>query len=67
VGHRHRAAITRSAPAPRHLIELLAVLSRATDFSVGCYCEDRSHCHRSLRGRLLEQAGATMVDMPGAG
>src|SRR5580765_3592888 len=28
-----------AAPAARHDIKLLAVLSHTTDFSVGCYCE----------------------------
>lgn len=50
-----------SAPPARHLIELLAALSKTTDFSVGCYCEDASHCHRSILARLLAEAGATMV------
>jgi uncharacterized protein YeaO (DUF488 family) len=50
-----------AAPAARHLIDLLVALSRTTDFSVGCYCEDATHCHRSLLGRLLENAGAVMV------
>jgi uncharacterized protein YeaO (DUF488 family) len=50
-----------STPPARHLIELLAALSTSTDFSVGCYCEDASHCHRSLLGRLLAEAGAVMV------
>ena len=48
------------AAAPRHLIELLAALSRTTNVSVGCYCEDASHCHRSLLARLLAEAGAEM-------
>ena len=39
-------------------IELLAVLSRDSNFSVGCYCEDESHCHRSVLRELLAQAGA---------
>src|SRR3954462_8748873 len=26
-------------PSPRHLIEMLAALSKHTSFSVGCYCE----------------------------
>jgi uncharacterized protein YeaO (DUF488 family) len=47
-----------SAPAARHLIELLAALSKTTDFSVGCYCEDPSHCHRSILADLLAAAGA---------
>ena len=49
-----------SAPAPRHLLALLAALSATTDLSVGCYCEDESRCHRSLLGELLAAAGATM-------
>jgi uncharacterized protein YeaO (DUF488 family) len=58
-----------ATPTARHLIELLAALSKATSFSVGCYCEDASHCHRSLLARLLEEAGAEMADEvePGAG
>ncbi|HEU5186086.1 MAG TPA: DUF488 family protein [Gemmatimonadaceae bacterium] len=48
-------------PHARHLIELLAALSRETNFSVGCYCEDASRCHRSLLGELLEEAGAPVA------
>jgi uncharacterized protein YeaO (DUF488 family) len=47
-------------PQARHVIELLAALSRQTNFSVGCYCEDASRCHRSLLGDLLSDAGAVM-------
>jgi uncharacterized protein YeaO (DUF488 family) len=50
-----------ATPAARHLIDLLVAMSRTTDFSVGCYCEDASHCHRSLLARLLEEAGAVMA------
>jgi uncharacterized protein YeaO (DUF488 family) len=50
-----------SAPAARHLIQLLAALSNTTSFSVGCYCEDASRCHRSLLARLLDEAGARMA------
>ena len=49
-----------AAPVARHLIELLAALSKSANFAVGCYCEDASHCHRSLLARLLADAGATM-------
>ena len=45
-------------PAAQRLIALLAALSASTNFSVGCYCEDGSHCHRSLLGVLLRDAGA---------
>ena len=49
-----------AAPENRHAIELLAVLSRQTNFSVGCYCADESHCHRSILRALLVEAGATV-------
>lgn len=42
-------------------IDLLAVLSRDGNFSVGCYCEDESHCHRSVLRELLTDAGAVLV------
>ena len=51
-----------ATPAARHLIDLLVSMSRSTNFSVGCYCEDATHCHRSLLGRLLADAGATMAE-----
>jgi uncharacterized protein YeaO (DUF488 family) len=49
-------------PEARRLITLLAAMSRDTNFSVGCYCEDASHCHRSLLRELLIDAGATVVE-----
>ena len=49
-------------PRARHLIELLATLSQQTNFSVGCYCEDSTRCHRSLLKALLADAGAVMAD-----
>ena len=45
-------------PETRHDIELLAVLSHTANFSVGCYCEDESRCHRSILRELLVQSGA---------
>jgi uncharacterized protein YeaO (DUF488 family) len=56
---RYRAEMRK--PAARRLISLLATLSRGTDFSVGCYCADESHCHRSLLRELLIEAGAVVV------
>ena len=50
-----------SAPGPRHLIETLAALSHDSSFAVGCYCEDRARCHRSLLSELLADAGATII------
>jgi uncharacterized protein YeaO (DUF488 family) len=47
-------------PGAARLIALLALLSRSTDFAVGCYCEDESRCHRSLLRDLLAKAGAML-------
>lgn len=48
-------------PEARRLIGLLAALSRGTNFSVGCYCEDESRCHRTLLRGLLREAGAVIA------
>ena len=50
-----------ATPAARHLIELLAVLSRQTNLAVGCYCEDENRCHRSILAQLLRHAGADIA------
>ena len=47
-------------PGAKHDIALLAALSHTADFSVGCYCEDESRCHRSLLRELLIEHGATV-------
>lgn len=47
-----------AAAASARAIELLAALSRYTNFSVGCYCEQESRCHRSVLRELLQEAGA---------
>jgi len=46
------------APENRHSLALLAAFSHHTNFSVGCYCEDESHCHRSILRMLLAENGA---------
>jgi uncharacterized protein YeaO (DUF488 family) len=48
-------------PEAARTIEMLAVLSRHADFSVGCYCEDESRCHRSLLRELLAQHGGDVA------
>lgn len=50
-----------AAPDNDRLLGLLAALSRTTDFSVGCYCEDEARCHRSELGRLLAERGAKLA------
>jgi uncharacterized protein YeaO (DUF488 family) len=54
---RYRAEMKE--PSAQRLIALLAALSAQTNFSVGCYCEDESRCHRSLLRELLADAGAS--------
>jgi uncharacterized protein YeaO (DUF488 family) len=44
---------------PSKALDLLAALSHQTNFSVGCYCEDESRCHRSILKELLAQRGAS--------
>jgi uncharacterized protein YeaO (DUF488 family) len=48
-------------PAAKRLIALLAALSSQTNFSVGCYCEDETRCHRSLLKGLLIEQGVEVV------
>jgi uncharacterized protein YeaO (DUF488 family) len=48
-------------PEARRLIALLAALSSASDFSIGCYCENESRCHRSLLRDILVEAGSLVV------
>jgi uncharacterized protein YeaO (DUF488 family) len=43
------------------VIDLLAALSHTTTFSVGCYCEDESRCHRSILRQLLLARGADVT------
>lgn len=50
-----------STPDNIHIIELLAVLSHITNFSVGCYCENEDHCHRSVLRELLLEHGAEIA------
>jgi len=50
-----------SSPEATHSLELLAALSRSSNFSVGCYCEDEAHCHRSVLRALLIEKGAEVV------
>ena len=49
-----------SRPEAAHLLDALAALSQTSDFSVGCYCEDESRCHRSILRDLLREHGASL-------
>ena len=50
-----------AAPDNARTIEVLALLSRDANFSVGCYCEDESRCHRSVLRELLARNGAVIA------
>jgi uncharacterized protein YeaO (DUF488 family) len=56
---RYRAEMKR--PEPERLLALLAALSHQANLAVGCYCEDESHCHRSVLKELLREHGATLA------
>jgi uncharacterized protein YeaO (DUF488 family) len=53
---KYRAEMAR--PEAAHALDLLAALSQHSNLSVGCYCEDESHCHRGLLRELLVKRGA---------
>ncbi len=44
------------------LLDLLAALSKDTNFSIGCYCEDETTCHRSILRSILLDHGAQIRD-----
>jgi len=50
-----------STPEAGHALALLAVLSQQGHFSVGCYCADEAHCHRSVLRELLREHGAQVA------
>ncbi len=56
---RYRAEMRR--PGAARLLSLLAALSHKTNFSVGCYCENEAHCHRSELKALLRELGADIT------
>jgi uncharacterized protein YeaO (DUF488 family) len=47
-----------SRPETSRILDLLAALSHQTNFSMGCYCENEQHCHRSVLRQLLAERGA---------
>ncbi|MBY4678426.1 DUF488 domain-containing protein [Marinobacterium arenosum] len=49
-----------SAPDASRTLDLLAAFSKDSNFSIGCYCEDEAHCHRSVLRILLAERGASI-------
>lgn len=56
---RYRSEMRR--PEAARLLALLATLSHHSEFSVGCYCADEAHCHRSVLKALLQEHGAVLA------
>jgi len=50
-----------AGPENARALALLAALSHRANFSVGCYCENEAHCHRSVLRALLEENGAKVI------
>jgi uncharacterized protein YeaO (DUF488 family) len=61
---RRRFRTEMAQPDTARLLDLLAALSHRTNFSVGCYCEDESHCHRGVLRDLLVERGAKVSGRP---
>jgi uncharacterized protein YeaO (DUF488 family) len=59
--YRRRYLSEMRKPPAQRLLGLLAALSGHTNFSIGCYCADESHCHRSLLKQLLADQGAKIT------
>jgi len=49
-----------AASAASQSLDVLAALSHRANFSLGCYCEDESRCHRSLLRQMLVERGAKL-------
>ena len=56
---KYRAEMKR--PENSRVLDLLAALSHSANFSIGCYCPDEHHCHRSVLRDLLAERGAGIV------
>jgi uncharacterized protein YeaO (DUF488 family) len=50
-----------AGPEKSRILDLLAALSHGTNISVGCYCENEAHCHRSILRELLVERGAKLA------
>lgn len=48
-------------PETAKVLDLLAAFSHQMNFSVGCYCEDEAHCHRSVLREILIERGAELA------
>jgi uncharacterized protein YeaO (DUF488 family) len=51
-----------AAPDKTRALQLLAAFSANSDFSIGCYCEDRNRCHIAVLSEVLAELGAVFKD-----
>jgi len=58
---RRRYMKEMAKPPAARLIGLLSALSPEVDVSIGCFCAEEGHCHRSVLRELLDQAGAVLA------
>lgn len=58
---RRRFRAEMNKPDASRVLDVLAALSHQTNFSLGCYCEDESRCHRSVLQELLVERGAELA------
>ena len=56
-----RFRVEMKNPDNSRILDLLAALSHEARFSVGCYCEEESRCHRSVLRQLLLERGAEVI------
>jgi len=50
-----------SEPDRSRELDVLAALSRQTNLSVGCYCENERRCHRSVLREMFVERGAEVL------
>jgi uncharacterized protein YeaO (DUF488 family) len=60
-GFTKRFRTAMNEPGASQLLDLLALLSHGASFSLGCYCENESRCHRSVLRALLSERGADIA------
>jgi len=51
-----------AVPESARLLDVLALLSRESNFAVGCYCENFRRCHRSILKEILVEHGAKVAE-----
>ncbi len=50
-----------AAPPARQAVDLLAAVARLAPISIGCFCADEAHCHRSVLKRVIEAHAETQT------